>query len=312
SLACPVGAQPSAPTNRAEIVEVEDAVKRFDTTAKEISQARKQLAQPHPAFAKFAEAVKGYRANPNDNGAAATYAEAFAVSVQVMKDRLTRFVELKEQAEQDFQAFSTVAQAGKDAFQRQRDQSQQSAASYEAAVADWEGKLDQLANQYTQVLQNGEELPDEVGQFVERADIQLAQASTKAALFKGFAARAEGSIAKTDSSLRAAQHWFHRVGLHFLHAEGNSEILDLIAAAGSQQLDSPLPNVALEVAKLDPIDEPPILGDLIRGLTESLGETPAKTGHTDSETAKSTAGSKILLRRLNKPRETANAVIGGQ
>lgn len=294
--------QSSSPSlNQAEIVEAQDAVRQFESTSREVSEARKQLAQPHPAFVKFAAAVKAYRAAPNDNGAAASYAEAFAESVKVMKDRLTSFVSLKEQVEQDYEAFQTIAQARKDALIRQRDQTQKSAESYKSQIADWNSKLDELATRHADVIKNGGQLPEEVEQLAERADIQLAQSNMKVALFGSFAQRAEKKIAETDVRINNAKSWFHRVGLHFLNAEGNSETLDLIAAARNQEMESVLPDLGDEAIKLDPIDEPPILSDLVWSLTESLDTAATATTSSTSEVpAKPSAGSKILLRRLDK------------
>ncbi|MCA9206571.1 MAG: hypothetical protein KDA59_26135 [Planctomycetales bacterium] len=288
-------------TNRAEIVEIEDAVARFQETADAFGAARQALGQPHPVFTKFTDAMKRFRANPQDPQAAGEYAEAFAESVQVMINRHDEVLALREQVRQDFEAFQSVVSTRRDALERQRTRHEEAATAHRVEVSDTESKLDEVAQQYETALVAGERLPEEMARWIEKADLQVSQAKTKEALFRSFAERAAKKVTQANESLAQSKSWLSRVELHLLNAEGNRETLELIAGEGRDALTPAFPKFDLARLQLDPIDLPPNLGELLDDVnrTNETEKTAGKVGDHDSAPT-DLAARRILERRLPK------------
>ncbi len=293
------------------VLELNDAGFTYKQELDRVQGTFRNVMVPTDKLRTLQNAEKAFRDNPQDQQAAANYADAFSEALEAFEGALKKCVESREPLEKSHQRFVASTKSAIEAVKKEREQHTQKESESARSAQEMEQQLEELTVELKPQIEKGLSLPPDIDMQVVRLANLLEQQQRSKQLHAARTKRAASNLVKLEKSLSGGQHQMERMRLLFEKADGDLSLIGEIAQAKAEEL-TPDP---VEFSD-DGVDEFFAI-DLTPFFKPSSDDSEPKPAEANAITAtRSLGGADVLRARLAnrakatgaKPTEAATAL----
>ena len=218
------------------VVEFKDAGETFKKQLEAIEKAYHEQIVPIDKVRRLQTEQKKFIDNPDDDNAAADYADAFSDALAAFAERLRKFIDSHSALEKSFSSFVASTEAGIEAEKKDLDRNAKLESETQLSVQTMEQTLDELTKEFQPQIDQGLALPPEVDLQVVRLGNLIQRKQVEARLHNDRVKRATRGLKELESSLAGGKLKKVRMNLKRERAEGDLGLTAAIAEGEAQKL----------------------------------------------------------------------------